>query len=211
MKLFKKIVVLFVFIATQSCVESVKEVQSWIDAASIEEVQGEYHFLSEDGIKVFLPSVFKKHTTQEYKSAIKALLPTKAYKAEDKRLEHLKKLEGNFSVFFDKETNSTFTVNTLPYQPIFRKDAQYLLGIIRLNYENSNTNPDIKHTKVTAKYNADKGPQIFKAVFKMEDITTNIAIYNFTYVISANEKTIWIQLQSPYENGVDDYLNKLVM
>ncbi|WP_034059632.1 hypothetical protein [Lacinutrix jangbogonensis] len=211
MKYYKIILLFFILLSFQSCIEGVKGLQSWIDASNIEEVKGEYHFLSEDGIKVFLPSVFKKHTTEEYKGIIKKLLPSKDFKLEDKRLELLKKMDGNFSVFYDKETQSTFTVNSLPYQPIYKKDAQYLLGMIRMNYENNNKDPDIEYTKVTAKYNADRGPQIFKAVFKIENTSTKIVSYIFTYVISANEKTAWIQLQSPYENGVDDYLNKLVM
>jgi len=211
MNYFKHILLLTIVLAFQSCIESVKGMQSGIEATSIEQVQGAYHILADDGIKVYLPSPFKKQTTEEYKAIIKAIITPNAFKIEDRRLEKLKELDGNFSIFFDEETRSTFTLNTLPYQPIYKRDAQFLLGQIRLNYENNNVNPDITYTKVTAKYNADRGPQIFKAVFKMEDSSTAISSYIFTYVISANKKTVWIQLQSPYENGVDDYLNKLVM
>jgi len=208
LKLITLILLTFCF---QSCIEGVKEMKSWIDASSIDVVQGQYHNLSDDGIKVFLPSVFNKYSTEEYKAIVKNILPITEYKAETKRLEILRKLEGSFTIFYDEVTRSTSTLNTLPYQPIFKRDAQYLLGMIRMNYEKNNDDSDIVYTKVTAKYNADSGPQIFKAVFKIESIANKTAIYNFTYIISVNEKTVWIQLQSPYENGVDDYLNKLIM
>ncbi|MEJ6792701.1 MAG: hypothetical protein QNK89_08260 [Lacinutrix sp.] len=94
----KHTILSIILFSIQSCAESVQGMKSWIDATSIEQVQGEYHLLAEDGIKVFLPNPFKKLTTEQYKSIIKTIITPKAFKIEDKRLEQLKKLEGNFSL-----------------------------------------------------------------------------------------------------------------
>ncbi|WP_299890677.1 hypothetical protein [uncultured Lacinutrix sp.] len=208
---FKYIIALVFFTSVQSCIQGVKEIKSWIEASNIEEVEGSYHNLNEDGIKLYLPSVFKKHSLREYKKIVDSLTSKEVYNVEKKRLNNLRKLDGNFYIFFDEDTHSTFTLNTMPYNPIYRRDAQYLLGVIRKNYENNNTNPDIISSKVTAKYSDKNGPQVFKAVFKIENNKTKDFSYNSTYIMSSNKKTIWIQVSSPYENGVDDYLTKLIM
>ena len=189
-----------------------KEVKNWIDAYSnTGEVSGKHHFLPEDGIKVYLPKVFKKYPLLEYQKELKTLVSEEEYKEENKRLQFLRKMEGNFHVFYDSISRSTYTMNTMPYQPITKRDAQYLLGMIRMNNEAYAENSDIEFTKITARYHNKYGPQIFKVVHRIDYTKTNLTTYNSTYIVSYNKKTVYIQLATAYEVNFDPYLNKMIM
>ena len=203
---------LFILIVAQSCIQGAVEVKNWLEASNDEEVYGTYHFLAEDGIKIFLPEVFKKYPIIEYTKLLDSLaIGKKEYQEEKKRLNFLRALDGNFHIFFDGETRSTYTINAMPYMPLYKKDAQYLLGMIRLANEKNTENSNLEFTKITAKYNASSGPQIFKVVHRIDNTKTKDFSFNSTYIVSHNNKTIYIQLSSPYEASFDPYLEKMIM
>ena len=206
------IFLLLILIVTQSCFQGAVEIKSWLETNSTEEAHGTYHFLADDGIKIFLPEVFNKYPLIEYTKLLDSLATSKnEYQQEKKRLNYLRKLDGNFHIFFDGETRSTYTINTMPYMPLYKKDAQYLLGMIRLANEKSVENSDLEFTKITAKYNASSGPQVFKVVHRIDNKKTKDFSFNSAYIVSHNNKTIYIQLSSPYEAGFDPYLEKIIM
>ena len=201
----------YVFLHLTSCLQGVREVKNWIESPNIEEVKGKYTFMSEDGIKVYLPSIFKKYPLVEYQKIVKSLTTDEDYKQENKRLNLLRKMDDHFHIFYDKVTRPTYTINTLPYHPISKKDAQFLLGMIRVNNEKTARDSGLEYKKITAKYNSKFGPQIFKAVYRIDNAKKNVTSYSSSYIVSHNDKTVYIQLTTAYEMNFDPYLHKMIM
>lgn len=209
---FKYLLILCAFLSVQSCIQGAQEIKNWIELDfKTEEIQGKHTFLLEEGIKVFLPDVFKNYSLIEYQKALKSIVSEEEYKEENKRLNFLRKSDGNFYILYDEATRSTYTINTMPYLPITKRDAQYLLGMIRMNNEAYAEDSDLEFTKITAKYDDKAGPQIFKAVHRINNTKTDYAIYNSTYIVSHNKKTVYIQLSTGYEVNFDPYLQKMIL
>lgn len=210
---FKYYLILSTFIVLSSCIQNTaKEIKNWIEnQETTGNIPGEYTFLSEDGIKVYLPSVFKKYSLLDYQKELKLLVSDEAYKDESKRLTLLRKMKGHFYVFYDRVTGSTYSMNTMPYTPLTKRDAQYLLGMIRINNETYAESSDLEFTKITAKYDDKSGPQIFKVIHRIDNKKTNATTYNSTYIVSHNKKTVYIQLATGYEVNFDPYLKKMIL
>ncbi|WP_308990466.1 hypothetical protein QLS71_003160 [Mariniflexile litorale] len=201
----------FLILSNTSCLSIAKDVESWIEVSNIEDVQGKYHFLTEDQIKIYLPDTFKKYSRVGYEKLLDSLASKKDYELEIKRLEFLREMEGNFYLFFDEETRSTYTINTMPYMPIHKSDAQYILSMISMNNEKISKKTDLEFTKITAKYNANNSTQLFKAIHKIENIKKQHTSFNSSYIVSANKKTIYIQLLTGFDVNFDPFLQKMIL
>ncbi|MEN3322884.1 hypothetical protein VP395_04040 [Mariniflexile soesokkakense] len=201
----------FLTLFSTSCLSIAKDVKSWIEVSNIEDVQGNYHFLNEDQIKIYLPEAFKKYSRAGYEKLLDSLASKKDYELEIKRLESLRNMEGNFHIFFDEETRSTYTINTMPYMPIHKGDAQYILGMISMNNEKISRTTDLEFTKITAKYTTNNGIQIFKAIHKIENTKKLITSFNSSYIVSANKKTIYVQLLTGFDVNFDPFLQKMIL
>lgn len=194
-----------------SCFTIASDVKSWIEATNIEDVKGKYHFLTDDGIKIYLPDSFKKYSRAEYENILDSLTSKKDYELELKRLEFLREMAGNFYIFFDEDTHSTYTINTLPYMPLHKGDAQYILGMISRNNDKLSRQSNIKIEKITAKYNENSTAQIFKAIHKIENPKKQTTFFNSSYIVSSNNKTIYIQLLTGSNVDFDAYLKKIIL
>jgi hypothetical protein len=181
------------------------------DTSATNNEDGNYHFLSDRGIKVFLPKAFDKYTLVDYQNLLKQDKNKRASDFKIERLNALRKMEGNFYIFFDAASQSTFTVNTVPHFEFDKEDANQLLSYIKLTNENENAKKDRKLTKVTAKYTGTKRQQIFKSIHKIEDLKTKTDSYNTAYIISSNDKTVIMQLLAPEKLPFDTYIQKLKM
>ena len=201
--------IIFAALAT-SCKEVSKEMDALTQPEVSNTVSGTTHYLNDDGIKIVLPETFVKYSAAEYEIVVKEMLPEKDQEAELDRLRNLRNMDGNFYLFYDKENASTYTANTIPYKPITKKDATNLLALIRSSLENSAKEKDLKVFKETAKYNDNGLAQIFKAVFKIDNIKTKREFYQTAYFISSNDKTVLIQLSTPFLADFDSYLQKMV-
>lgn len=194
-----------------ACLTIAKDVKSWIETPNIEDVKGSYHFLENDGIKIYLPDAFKKYSRAGYEKLLDSLASKKDYELELKRLEILRNMEGNFYVFFDEETRSTFTINTLPYMPIYKGDAQYILGMISLNNQKIAKESNINITKITATFSGTDKTQIFKAIHRIDHKKKQHTSYNNTYIVSSNNKTIYVQLFTGFDVNFDPFLQKIIL
>ena len=59
-----------------SCMGVGQKVVDWMSVAEGDvKVEGEYHFLEEDGVRVFLPLSFKRYSMAEYQQTLKSKLP----------------------------------------------------------------------------------------------------------------------------------------
>ena len=192
------------------CKDVTKEIDSWTTEENKSTVKGTTHYLNNDGIRIVLPEAFKRFSAAEYEAVVNEILPKKDREPELDRLRTLRNMDGNFYVFFDKESYSTYTANAIPYKPISRKDATNLLALIRENQEKATENRKVEITKVTAKYNDNGMAQIFKAIFKIKDLKTNSETFQTAYFISSNDKTVLIQLSTPIQVDFDPYLQQMV-
>ncbi|WP_406684741.1 hypothetical protein N1F78_03155 [Seonamhaeicola sp. MEBiC1930] len=194
-----------------SCINIASDVKHWFEIENVEEVKGKYHFLSEDGIKIYLPDTFKKYSSSEYLKIIDSLTSKKDYAFELRAIETLRDLKGNFYIYFDNEFGITYTLNTLPYFPFSKRDASQLLGIIRMNNEKITRKENIEFTKITAKYTGNKKQQIFRSIFKVDYPETDVSTYSTAYIISSNGKTTMIKLSSIYDINFDPFIQKMII
>lgn len=199
-------------IISTSCLEVAKEISNWTQIEDMDSIDGQTHLLSDDGIKIFLPKTFKKYASVEYLALLDSLIPNnKDLEIERTRFRHIREMEGNHYVFFDNSINSTYTINTVPYTPISRQDAKFILGMIRQNQDMVADATDLKFTKITAKHNDNGKAQVFKAIFKLENQKLQQQAFQHSYFISSNKKTVLINLMAPFEVNFDPFLEKMIL
>jgi len=187
------------------------EIKNWIDIEHIEDINGHYHFLNDDGIKVYLPATFKKYSSSKYLKLLDSLSTEKNYVFESRALEALRDLKGNLYIYFDDTFGITYTLNTLPYFPFSKRDATQLLGIIKKNNEKVTRQEKIEFTKLTAKYSGNKDLQFFRSIYKVDYPNFDLSTYSTAYIISSNNKTVMIKLSSIYEIDFDPFIQKMIL
>ena len=211
----RKTIILFLgmsILLLTSCFEVAKELQDWTQLSTSDQIIGKQHFLNDDGIKVFLPESFKPYNAVEYNQLIDSLVVNNTkLEIEHARLKTMREMEGNHYIFFDSTANSTYTINTIPYTPITRQDAKYLLGLIRKNQDQLSKLTDLDYTKVTAKHNNNGNTQVFKAIYKVENKKLNHQIFQHIYFVSSNKKTAFINLSTPFDVNFDPFLEKMIL
>ena len=99
----------------------------------------------------------------------------------------------------------------MPYYAFTRNDASQLLGMIQANNERVKKNSDAKFERITAKYGGTDKQQLFKAIYKVNGKSMKREVFNNTYIISSNEKTVFIQLSTASETDFDPYIEKMVI
>lgn len=195
-----------------SCFEVAKEINDWTQINATDQLFGKQHYLDKDGIKVFLPESFKPYNAVEYNQLIDSLvIDNKKLEIEHKRLKTMREMEGNNYIFFDSTANSTYTISTIPYTPITRQDAKYLLGIIRQNQDKLSQLTDLEYTKLTAKHNNNGNTQVFKAIYKVENKENYHPVFQHIYFVSSNKKTAFINLSTPFDVNFDPFLEKMIL
>lgn len=207
----KLVLLCFWCLSITSCITMTTEVKDWVKAENIEDVKGKYHFLTEDGVKIYLPDTFKKYSSYEYLELLDSVATKKSYAFESRAIESLKDLDGNFYIFFDKDYGITYTINTLPYFPFTRSDAGQLLGIIRRNNEKITRREKIEFTKISAKYTGNKKQQIFRSIYKVDHPNTALSLYSTAYIISSNNKTVMVKLSSAFDINFDPFIQKMIL
>ena len=108
-----------------------------------------------------------------------------------------------------RDSNATYFVNSIPFSEVKKEDAQKLLGIIRQNQKKASEVTDVVFEKITAKYKAVAGAQIFKAVFKADFEKSKKTNYQHTYYISSKDKSVLLSLVTPEDINFDPYIEKM--
>ncbi|MFK2819891.1 hypothetical protein U0L90_07180 [Flavobacteriaceae sp. LMIT009] len=205
-----KLILLFLLTISFSCEEiSQKAPSNEVDKNT--SLKGSYHFLEDTGTKVFLPNGFERYSLTKYQRLLDSLTTKKEYKVETERLNSLSKMDGSLYIYYDSENASTYTINTMPYYAFTRNDASQLLGMIQANNERVKKNSDAKFERITAKYGGTDKQQLFKAIYKVNGKSMKREVFNNTYIISSNEKTVFIQLSTASETDFDPYIEKMVI
>lgn len=200
-----------VTIMLQACLHNVVDVKNWIEAEKVGDVKGKFHFLEDEGVKIYLPEVFKRYSSVEYLQLVDSIASKQDYEYEVQQLKARINMEGSLYIFLDEETRSTYTVNAMPFQPIYKSDAQYLLGIIKMNQEKIAEQSDMEFTKIRANYTSSSGPQIFKAIYKIDNKKKHTTVFNTYYIVSYHKNTVFINLTTPFEVDFDMYLQKMIL
>ena len=176
-----------------------------------EQLSGKYHFLDDNGSKVYLPLDFERYSLSKYQRLLDSLGKKKEYKFETEHLNILSKMEGALYIFFDKKTGSTCTINTIPYYPFTKDNATEILGLIQANQEKVAKKVETTFTKITAKYGGNSKEQLFKTIYKVTSKKNKIDVFSSAYIISSNDKTVFIQLTTGFKTEFDPFIDKLML
>lgn len=209
--IFNKINLVIFSLLLLACNEISKEVNNWGEVENNSTLPGNFHFLSDQGIKIFLPKEFEKYSLSEYQSIRNSVFKKEELKRETERLNVIQNLEGNLYIFHEVETQSNLMINTVPYFQFSKESASQLLNIVKIDSDNAKLNKDLKYTKITAKFGGDSRQQLFKAIYKVENTKSKTGYYNTTYIISSNEKTIILRLTTKKQVEFDPYIEKINM
>lgn len=212
MILKKSIVQIIVCLALilQSCKGDVKLDNLINDEPQKSTAIGTKHFLEEDGIQLQLPDGFERFSIAEYSEIINQKKNAKNFVIESAELKKARSLNGNGYVFFNPKNKSTYLINAIPYSEIKEDDAQKILGIIRQNHKEINQKDKVDFKKVTAKFKAIPGFQVFKAVFKANLKSEKLTKYQHSYFINSTGKSVLIKLITPEEIDFDKYIEKMM-
>lgn len=213
MKLKKKSsVVLLVLVTTLiSCAEVTKEVMNWLQNPASEKIATKVHYLEDDNIKITLPLTFERYAISAYQKSLKDIVSKEQFSAEVDRLNGLKDIEGNLYLFIDKDYGVTYTINTVEYTPFTKQDAQYLLNIVGEELRETAKKQKLEVENLTAKYSGAVSQQIFKTVYKVSDIKKKETWYTTTYFVSANDKTVVVQVITPFEVDFNPFIEQMIL
>ncbi|SHG42520.1 hypothetical protein [Winogradskyella jejuensis] len=203
-------IILCLVVVLQSCKGDIKVDSIFENEAPKNNIIGKKHFLEEDGIQLQLPEEFERYSAAKYERLLDSLVSKKEFELERERLRNMRNLEGNNYIYFAPDINITYMINTIPYAPIRKQDAQKLLGIIRQNQNIASKNSNVEYTKITAKYRSLTGAQIFKAIFKVDEKKGDRFFYQQAYFISSNQKSVLINISSPVDVDFDPYIEKMI-
>jgi len=211
----RKSIVLFLGVfclCLTSCLDVASEIKNWSQIDDINDIDGQTHYLGDDGIKLFLPTTFKRYSTIEYLNLLDSIVvDNKEMEIERTRVKYMRELEGNHYIYFDETMNATYTLNTIPYLPISRQDAKYILGIVRQSQKELSKQTDLEYEKITAKHSDNGKTQIFKAIFKITETKKQQLGFQHAYYISSNNKTVLINIMAPFEVNFDPFLEKMIL
>lgn len=204
--------VVCLFVLTFSCKDSITDFSNWGNDAEINNLSGQYHFLEKEGIKIYLPKQYERINTYDYKNYADSLGKNYAYNFNIHQPEKALYKESNSYSYINKSNLSTYTVTVLPQQTFVEADAKNLLNTIR-NYQDIAAGKDkVNFKKETAKFFDNRGIQIFKTVYKVENKKLKTNIFHYSYFISNKNHTVFINLTTPevFEN-FDQYLQKMIL
>ncbi len=177
---------------------------------------GEYHKLSSDDIKIFLPQGFKVLTDKEIKEFHQQIKDEKTRYYFEKGYETQRNVKGNFYDFYNEEYAAEVTIHTLPYMPFSKSNAGQLLYYLRKSFEEYQKVTGIYHNKMKAVYSGDKSLQYFKAMYRLtrynsydeEGEKENFEVFKTVYLITSKRKTFMVTIMTPFEIDFDPFIRK---
>jgi len=203
--------VVVLFTINFSCLNDNSKISDSKENMFAEKVAGKYHFLEDNGTKIYLPSDFERISLTKYQRLLDSISTKKEYKFETERLNSLSDMDGSLYIYFVKNTKSTYTINTRPYIKFDKDNASQLLGLIKSNNDKVTKNSGAKFTKITAKYGGNANQQLFKAIYKISGKRMKNDMFNSSYIISSNEKTVFIQITTATKTDFDNFIEKMLL
>lgn len=210
MRTLKIIFLLALLVSFYACKQVVDAAQNWTTADESTKVEGKYHTLEDDNLRIFLPKGFERKSIQQYSEAIDSIATDK--KAKNQMIKNLQATKdmskGNFYLFYNAEFMSEYYLMTTPYFDFNRQDAKSILGMIT-QVHNVPTNVTTNFEKIHASFRATDDVKIFKAIYKVHNVEVNKFFYKSYYVLSTStKKTMQIVLTTPFEVDFDPFIAK---
>lgn len=199
------------FLMLISCGELSKEAENWTAVGADDAVPGQYHFLESDGTKIFLPEEFERYSISEMQKVMDSLMDGDAYEYEVDRLNELKDARGEFYIYYDKNSGSSYMVNTLDYMPLTKEEAQDMLGFMRFKPDEDLGDSKITFEQRSAIYSGNPKKYIFKAAFRLSESKKDNEWFHTSYIVTSNLKTIYVQLVTGFEVDFDPYITKTIL
>jgi len=213
----KKLVYLIVFFMLFSC-DRLMPKKGFDEKNLIKaEDMGEYHKLSEDNIKIYLPEGFKELTEEEIRAFHKQIKDEKERYYFEKTYESQRFIKGNFYDYYSEEYASEVIIRTLPYMPFDKSSARYLLYYLRKDHEKFQKVTGIYHNKIKATYSGEASLQYFKAKYRLTRFSKyeeggeddNYEMFKTVYLISSRNKTFIFNILTPFEVDFDPFISKI--
>ncbi|MGJ8667048.1 MAG: hypothetical protein ACSHW7_11810 [Patiriisocius sp.] len=187
-----------------SCDENKKQTSISLD--------GNYEFLEDNGVKIFLPENFERISLATYTDYANKNNKNKQAQYTLRYVNELKQNKGNVYIFLNKENGATVITNTMEFMSFNKEDAQQLLGMMTMNNDRVAEETKLEYENLTAKYNHMEGHDIFKSVYKVDDKSKKgKSWFNNSYIMTANGKTIYMQMASETEMNYDPFVLKTKM
>ncbi len=186
---------------------------NWATTEEGVQIDGTYHFIEDNGVKIFLPKDFNRTPMANFQEILKKSIKDKAkFNHEINRLNSLKDYgSGPLHIFYDTISGSSYTIKEMEYAPISRNDAKYLLGLISEGNKKTARNSNLSYEKLTAKYHGSSDKFIFKAIYKVTSTEENLNWFNNIYVITQNGKTVLIHLITGFDVYFDPFIEKTIL
>lgn len=202
------IILIFCFGLT-SCVEAIKESQKIISQEQKPIVEGKFFPLETEGIKMYLPSEFKKLSKSDYLELVEKSADTLAVNLEKERLRDLARSQTKVYFFQHSTSNSILTVFPTEYIKFNKSDAQMLLNDIKQHHDLLSEMSGLTFTKKEARFFETKEAQIFKSIYTInsKDITGDF--FKQVYFVSFNNRSFALTLETPFLVDFDPYLEKI--
>jgi len=173
-------------------------------------VSGTVHFLDYSGIKVLLPKDYEPYSLVRYQELLDSELTKEMSKMENYRLGQLRKMDGKLYLFYNKANKSNVAINATPHISFEKDNAQELLNGIAMDNQNLPNLEKLAIEKVEAKFSGTKNQQVFKAVYKFTDKKTKKHWFTTNYIISANDKTLFMEITQPELINYNPYIEEIV-
>jgi len=194
-----------------SCLEVATQISSWNDLQENDEPKGRFEFLEDSGVKVYIPVEFERISIFEYQKIIKENLTEESQTLEINRMNKLKDFDGELYLFYDSITKASITVNTIPFMPLTREEARYLLGLMRQQINENTANLPLDIEKISSQYKGNKNDYIFKYIYKFTNTEEGFAVYNSAYFITKDFQTVFINLNAGFNAYYDPFAVKTIM
>lgn len=167
------------------------------------------YLLEEDGIKITLPTGFNRYTAVEYQDYLNTQYKNEELKFENERFSQLRRMDGTLYIYVNPEDQAVYTFNSTPPTNLENIDAQALLNMVQSKHAEVEKVSKHKYEKVTARFNSNTSNKIFKAIYKVTGEDISEPYFAHTYIISNDNKTLYINLYSPGELDFDPYIEKM--
>jgi len=198
-----------VFFGMTSCMEAVKESQKILKEKQKPIVEGKFFPLETEGIKMYLPTEFKKLTKTEYLELVEQTNDTLSVNLEKERLRDLARSQSKVYFFQHTTSNSILTVFPSEYIKFSKSDAQMLLNDIKFHHDLITEKTGLLYTKKEARFFETKDAQIFKSIYTINSKDIAGDFFKQIYFVSFNNKSFALTLETPFLVDFDPYLEKI--
>ncbi len=208
-KYLKIVFLISCFALLLSCNEVIKKSHEIITEAPKEELVGKYFPLEGEGIRIFLPKEFKKLSKSDYFALLRKSPDTAQLEREEMRFRNIENSNFDIYLFEYFETGSVMSAVTVDYIELNKGLAQALLNQLKVQNDQQAEITGFTHTKIEARYFETSDAKIFKAIFQLENQKTKDAGFKQIYLVSFNNKTFFLSLETPFLVDFDPYLEKI--